>query len=126
MAEFSNETKEWLDRAKKGERPFSMSYDHGTLVLSMVRDVHDKITPIIFDRGLACWRAVDKVRRRRLRFKAQTDFHRVDLDPTEPGVSRGALAAELRLPEPHPETETAIDVDYSCRFDVNNKGFEEL
>lgn len=126
MTELSPETKAWSKRASDGEKPFAKVYDHGTLVLSMVRDSGRNIAPSITSAGSVCWRAVDTFRSRRLKINAYAVKGRIRLDGQEPGVENGTLRAELRIPQPHPEADTFTDVDHSCRFNVDNEGYEEI
>lgn len=126
MAGFSDETKDWSKRAENNEKPFARIYDHGTLVVSLVRDIDHNITPSVAGAGSLCWRAVDTIRARRIKITAHPIKGRIKLDEREPGVENNTLRTELRIPQPHPDSDVFTDVDHSCRFNVDNEGYEEV
>jgi len=126
MAEYTKETKDWISKADQSEKPFAKVRDHGTVILSLIRDASTNVASVVSDKGLACWRGVESMRPRRLRISAKPTKGRIALDDSERGVEGGVLRTELRLPAPHPEAPVFLDVDHSCRFSADNQGYEEL
>jgi len=123
MTRFSDETEDWRQRAVRGEKPFGL-YDHGMVVISLVRDREATISPDVTGRGYYCLRAADPMRTRTLKYEVHPASQRVTLDD-EAGVENNRLRGTLRLREAHFE-EVAPDIDRSCRFSVEDDGIEHF
>jgi hypothetical protein len=125
--DYSEETKSWLEKAKKFEQPYGHSHRNGTLLLSVIKGSDRAITQAVLDVGFGWWRAIDEIRPRRIFLSAKTLSRRVRWDPGDRLAVTGEKAEiRIQIPQPHPEQTIFRDNDESCRFLVEDRGQETI
>jgi len=124
MPEYAHETREWLEKAKRFEKPYGFSYRNGTLLLSVVRNEDRSIREEIAASGMSHWRAVDEHRARQLKMSAKLLRGRATWDGSEPAVRGDEYLVKLFIPQPHPEAPLYPQNDESGRLIVVGLGEE--
>jgi nucleoside phosphorylase len=126
MTSYREKAELWHEHAQQNEKPLSVLYDHGMLVMTAVLDRSQNVSAEIDDEGhYVIALGADPMRKRIVNYEVkqsggQTAF--VD----EKGVTDSTLRGTLTVRQPHFEESIVPEVYRTCRFTVKRDGTEHF
>ncbi len=127
MPSLDPETSEWIERAQRGEKPYSYIKKNGMLVVSLIMDYSFTIQGRVSAEGHAWWRAINPstVRPRRIRMRARLRDGRGFWKPDQK-VQGDDYCIEGQIPRTKKSDETYSKRNWSARFVAQELGAEAV
>jgi hypothetical protein len=127
MPSLDPESTEWIERARRGERPYSYIKMNDLLVVSLVKDHSLSIQERICAEGHAWWRAINQstVRSRRVRIIAKLRDRRGVWRPDQ-RVQGDDYCIDEQIPRTKRDDNTFFKRDWSARFGTQAVGAEAV